>query len=144
EFMKLLTLFSLLLLALPGFAANKKFISVSGTEEAALPYSQGIIVDNTLYVSGQTGEDEKGEYPKNFEQEVHNTFKNIGLILKAAGYDYKDVIDTKVYLTDMKNFDTMNKVYVQYFKDKRPVRATLGVKSLVGKARIEITVIAKK
>jgi 2-iminobutanoate/2-iminopropanoate deaminase len=102
-------------------------------------------VDDTLYCAGQTGADlANGEYPAEFEQEVHQTFKRIGIILKAAGYDFSDAVDVKVYLTDIGLFQQMNGVYTQYFKENRPARTTVGVASLVGKARIEITVIARK
>ena len=109
------------------------------------PFSPGVMVGDTLYCAGQTGADLKtNEYPAKFEDEVHQTFKRIGLILKEAGLDFEDAVDVKVYLTDMADFAAMNGVYTQYFKSDRPARTTVGVASLVGKARIEITVIARK
>jgi 2-iminobutanoate/2-iminopropanoate deaminase len=110
-----------------------------------MPFSPGVLIDGTLYCAGQTGGDLKtGEYPADFDAEVHQTFKRIGLILKAAGMDFSDVVDAKVYLTDIGDFAKMNAVYTQYFKKDRPDATTVGVASLVGKARIEITVIARK
>ena len=110
-----------------------------------MPFSPGVQVGDTLYCAGQTGSDLKtGEYPEDFEQEVHQTFKRIGIILKAAGYDYSDAVDVKVYLTDISTFRQMNSVYTQYFEKDRPARTTVAVASLVGKARIEITVTARK
>lgn len=110
-----------------------------------MPFSPGVLIDGTLYCAGQTGADLKsGEYPESFEDEVHQTFKRIGLILKAGGMDYSDAVDVKVYLTDIGLFQQMNSVYTQYFKSDRPARTTVGVASLVGKARIEITVVARK
>jgi reactive intermediate/imine deaminase len=110
-----------------------------------MPFSPGVLVDGTLYCAGQTGSDLKtGEYPAGFEDEVHQTFKRIGIILKAGGFDYSDVVEVKVYLTDISLFPKMNSVYTQYFKQDRPARTTVAVASLVGEARIEITATARK
>ena len=126
-------------------AAADKNIIYPPEFRANMPFSPGVQVGDTLYCAGQTGSDLKtGEYPEDFEQEVHQTFKRIGIILKAAGYDYSDAVDVKVYLTDISTFSKMNSVYTQYFVKDRPARTTVGVASLVGKARIEITVTARK
>lgn len=107
------------------------------------PFTPGIMVGDTLYVSGQTGPDPKtGKFPQDFEQEVRNTLDNIGRILKAAGMDFSDVVSVQVFLTDMSLFPRMNKVYVTYFPDPKPARTTVGVADLVGDARIEINAIA--
>jgi 2-iminobutanoate/2-iminopropanoate deaminase len=82
--------------------------------------------------------------PEEFEAEVKQTLDNIGLVLKEAGMSFDDVVSVNVYLTDMELFPRMNAVYVPYFKEPRPVRTTVGVAKLVGKARIEITVTASK
>ncbi len=125
-------------------AADKTIIYPPEFREG-MPFSPGVLIGDTLYCAGQTGSDLKtGEYPAEFEQEVHQTFKRIGIILKAAGYDYSDAVDVKVYLTDISTFQEMNSVYTQYFKKDRPARTTVAVASLVGNARIEITVTARK
>ncbi len=127
-----------------GVAADKEIIYPTEFREG-MPFSPGVQVGDTLYCAGQTGSDlETGDYPEEFEQEVHQTFKRIGIILKAAGYGYSDAVDVKVYLTDISTFQKMNSVYTQYFKEDRPARTTVAVASLVGKARIEITVTARK
>jgi 2-iminobutanoate/2-iminopropanoate deaminase len=69
---------------------------------------------------------------------------NVGVILKEAGYDFKDAVTVNVYLTDMELFPRMNAVYTTFFPEPRPVRTTVGVAKLVGTARIEITVTAWK
>lgn len=110
------------------------------------PFSPGIMTsDGTLYVAGQVGNDLKtGQRPEAFEDEVKTCLNNIGIILKAAGMDYSDVVAVNVYLTDMELFAKMNGVYTTFFKEPRPVRTTVGVAKLVGTSRIEITVTAKK
>lgn len=137
---------AVLLIAFAGLAvaADKKIIYPPDFRPN-MPFSPGVMVGDTLYCAGQTGGDLKtGEYPADFQEEVHQTFKRIGIILKAAGLDYSDAVDVKVYLTDISLFSDMNSVYTQYFKEERPARTTVAVASLVGKARIEITVTARK
>jgi len=110
------------------------------------PFSPGIVVSNgTLYVAGQIGSDLKtGKLPDNFEDEVRQTLNNIGVIMKEAGYDFKDAVSVNVYLTDIELFQRMNNVYVTFFPEPRPVRTTVAISKLVGPAKIEITVTAWK
>ena len=140
---RMLSIPLLAVLAIP--AAAEKRIIYPDDFRAGMPFSPGVLVDDTLYCAGQTGSDlSTGEYPESFEEEVRQTFRRIGMILEAAGYDFSDAVDAKVYLTDISLFSRMNSVYTQYFQQDRPARTTVGVASLVGKARIEITVTARK
>ena len=134
----------LTLLVVPSFAAPKKAVQPKEFPTGR-PFSPGILVNNTLYVAGQTGSDLKtGKIPEDFEAEVRQTLDNIGLVLKEAGMSFDDAVTVQVYLTDMSLFQQMNKVYVTYFKEPRPARTTVGIAKLVGTARIEITVTAAK
>lgn len=109
------------------------------------PFSPGILSDGTLYVSGQVGRDLKtNQYPTEFEAEVKTCLENIGIILKEGGMSFADAVSVQVYLTDMELFPRMNAVYTKFFPEPRPVRTTVGVAKLVGTARIEITVTARK
>jgi 2-iminobutanoate/2-iminopropanoate deaminase len=131
-------------------AADKKTIAPPEFAPAAgapsPPYSPGILVDGTLYVAGQIGEDLKTkEVPADFEAEVKTCLDRVGIILKAAGMSFQDAVSVQVYLTDMDLFPRMNAVYTTYFKDPRPARTAVGVTRLAAaKARIEITVTARK
>jgi 2-iminobutanoate/2-iminopropanoate deaminase len=111
-----------------------------------LPFSPGILVDGTLYISGQMGSDRKtGTYPADFDAEVRNCLEYIGLVLKAADMSYSDVVSVQVFLTDMKLFAQMNAVYASVFKAPRPARATVGVSALASpNGRIEISAVARK
>jgi len=132
-----------LLVPLAGWA-EKRVISPKEFSTGR-PFSAGMLVDGTLYVSGQVGADLKtGKIPDEFEGEVRQTLDNIGLILKEGGMGFQDVVSVQVYLTDMDLFQRMNAVYTTYFKEPRPTRTTVGVARLVGTARIEITVTARK
>jgi 2-iminobutanoate/2-iminopropanoate deaminase len=123
---------------------DRKYIIPEGYNQG-LPFSPGILVDGTLYIAGFSGEDPKtGIPPEDFEVEVKQTLDKIGVILKEADMNYSDVVSVQVYLTDMKLFDRMNAVYKTYFPEPRPTRSIMGIKELIGPARLEITVTAKK
>lgn len=142
--MLILRLAVLLSLLSCSLLAEKKLIQPKEFPKGR-PFSPGLLVDGTLYVAGQVGNDLKtGQRPDSFEDEVKTCLNNIGIILKEAGFDYKDVVSVNVYLTDMELFPKLNSVYVPYFPEPRPVRTTVGVAKLVGNSRIEITVTARK
>jgi 2-iminobutanoate/2-iminopropanoate deaminase len=117
--------------AVAAFGADKKIISPPGTKPGG-NYSQGILVDGTLYISGQGGEDAAGKIPRDFDSEVKQCLDNIGEVLKAAGMSPDDVVSVQVYLGDAGKFQRMNLVYTNYFKDPRPTRTTVVVAGLVG------------
>jgi 2-iminobutanoate/2-iminopropanoate deaminase len=126
-------------------AAEKKAVSPAAFGKGGGPFSQGILADGTLYVAGQIGRDLKlGKIPEDFEAEVSTALTNIGLILKEAGMDFSNAVTVTVYMTDLDLFPKMNAVYVKFFPEPRPARATVGVAKLVAGAKIEISVTAKK
>jgi 2-iminobutanoate/2-iminopropanoate deaminase len=133
----------LLFFSLLAQGQQKQAIEPPGVQTAG-PYSPGILANGTLYVAGQVGRTVDGKYPQGFEEEVKQCLENVGAILKAAKYDFSDAVAVQVYLTDMSTFQAMNKVYATYFSKPYPARTTVGVKELVGPARIEITVTAWK
>jgi len=144
-----LLLATALLPASPAMAQHKAIVpaELAPSPGGAAPlFSPGILADGTLYVAGELGTDLKTrQIPDDFEQEVRNSLGTIGLILKEAGMSYSDVVSVTVYLSDMDLFGKMNAIYATYFKDPKPVRATIGVAKLASaKAHIEISVIARK
>jgi 2-iminobutanoate/2-iminopropanoate deaminase len=143
--MRILTaLFLSLALGVCSVAASKKVIHPKDFPTGR-PFSPGIMVGETLYIAGQTGQDLKsGEIPSDFEAEVKRCLDNIGLILKEAGMNYDNAVSVQVYLTDMAMFQRMNAIYTTYFKEPRPARTTVGVAKLGGTAHIEITVTASR
>ncbi len=107
--------------------------------------SPGILVGDTLYCAGQGSRDPKtGEHPDGFEAQVKQSLENLGAVLKSAGMDFSNVVNSNVYLTDIKNFQTMNKVYKSYFPSNPPARTTIAVPALPGDSQVEITFIASK
>jgi 2-iminobutanoate/2-iminopropanoate deaminase len=125
------------------FAAQKQIIRPQGTAPGG-NYSAGILLDGTLYISGQAGEDRNGKIPSSFEAEVNQALENIDVVLKAAGMTPSDVVSVQAYLTDGALFQRFNAVYTAYFSDPRPTRTTVVVAKLVGEGHIEITATARK
>ena len=136
---------SILLLAALPLAAQKKVIAPPEIPPSP-NFSAAILSGGTLYVSGMIGQDLKTkQVPANFDDEVKAVLSNIGIVLKAGGMDYKDVVSVQVYLTDMDLFPKMNAVYTTFFPEPRPTRTTVGVTKLaLPAAHIEVTVTARK
>jgi 2-iminobutanoate/2-iminopropanoate deaminase len=134
-----------ILLAAP-LMAEKKAINPPEFAGGTSPFSPGILSDGTLYVAGQIGQDLKTkQVPAGFEAEMTICMDRIGIILKAAGMTFNDVVTVQVYLTDMELFQRMNTVYATYFKQMLPARTTVGVTKLAAPgARVEITATARK
>lgn len=126
-----------------GATTNKKVVVPKGAEPSA-SWSHGLLVDDTLYVSGMGGEDAAGKIPATFEAEVKQSLDNIDAVLRAADMTFADVVSVQVYLTDGALFDRMNTVYKATFKDPKPTRTTVVVAKLVGAGHIEITATARK
>jgi 2-iminobutanoate/2-iminopropanoate deaminase len=123
--------------------AEKTVVAPPGAAKGG-NFSPAILSGGTLYVSGQVGRDKEGKRPEKFEDEVKACLDSIGEILKAGGYTFNDLVAVQVYMTDMDLFQRMNAVYTSVIPDPRPARTTVGVAKLVGTARIEITVTARK
>ena len=143
--MKLVLAFALVLLGMTTpVLAEKKIIQPKEFPTGA-PFSPAVLVDGTLYVSGQIGRDLKTQkVPEDFEAEVRQVLDNTGIILREAKMNYADVVSVQIYLTDMELFSRMNAVYTTYFKTDRPARTTVGVVKLAAPgARVEITVTAR-
>ena len=103
-------------------------------------YSQAIKVGNTVYLSGQiplvpeTMEIVAG----GIEERIHQVFKNMSAVCEAAGGSLQDLVKVNIYLTDLNDFATVNKVMAEYFEQPYPARAAVGVASLPKDAGVEI------
>lgn len=124
-------------------AQERKAINLAPAR--GLPFSDGVIAGNTLYIAGQEGTDEAGKLAAGgIGPETKAALDNIEKVLKAAGFELKDVVSVTVYLADIKEFPEMNKVYKTVLPDPKPARATIQAAALVNDARIEISAIAVK
>ncbi len=110
-----------------------------------LPFNDGIVAGNTLYLAGQEGTDASDKLVQGgIGPETTAALENIQKVLKAAGFDLKDVVSVTVYLADIREFPDMNKVYKSVMPDPKPARATIQAAALVNGARVEISAIAVK
>ncbi len=126
-----------------GYAQERKAINLSPTR--GLPFSDGIIAGNTLYIAGQEGTDESNKLVAGgIGAETKAALDNIEKVLKAAGFELKDIVSVTVYLADIHDFPEMNKVYKTVVPDPKPARATIQAAALVNDARVEIAAIAVK
>jgi 2-iminobutanoate/2-iminopropanoate deaminase len=129
--------------ARPGFAQERKAVNLSPAR--GLPFSDGIVAGNTLYVAGQEGTDASDKLVSGgIGPETTAALANIQKVLQAAGFELKDVVSVTVYLADIHEFPDMNKVYKGVMPDPKPARATIQAAALVNGARVEISAIAVK
>jgi 2-iminobutanoate/2-iminopropanoate deaminase len=107
-------------------------------------YSQAIVHDNVVYVSGQLPIDPvTGEMRlSSIEEQTQQALKNVAEILKAGGSDIDSVIKTTVYISDIQLWDRVNDVYSKFFGEHRPARAVVPTRNLHHGSNIEIEAIA--
>ena len=118
------------------------------TEKAPLPigpYSQAVRIDDLVFLSGQIGLDpQTGNLTDTAGRQTTQAMENLGAVLQQEGLGFSDVVQTKIYLTDMADWDTINDIYGSYFEGKYPARATVQVTGLPKGAKVEIEMVAKK
>ena len=124
----------------------KRIIHTPNAPAAIGPYSQAIEVGGTLYISGQIPLDPQTMkiVDGGIQEQTAQVLKNIGAILKEAGFDFIDVVKSTCLLSDMSNFKAMNEVYSQFYTENPPARAAFAVKDLPLGVLIEIETIAAK
>jgi reactive intermediate/imine deaminase len=122
----------------------RRQVTTDAAPRALGPYSQGVVVGNMLFVSGQIGLDASsgklvagGVVP-----EAEQVLENLLAVVHAAGFTRADVVKTTVYVTDLGDFQAINDVYGRYFEQPYPARATVQVTALPKGGRIEIDAIA--
>ena len=122
----------------------KKVISTQDAPLAIGAYSQAVLVDGILYISGQIPiNPENGNLVEGIEEETRQVMKNLKAILQEAELDFSNVVKTSIFLTDMKNFPLVNDIYSSYFSDDDyPARETIQVAALPKGANVEISMIA--
>lgn len=119
-------------------------IQTTDAPESIGPFSQGIVQENTIYVSGQgpidpdTGEI-VGASPG---EQTRQTLENVEAILKAAGASLADVVKTTVFINDMRYYDEVNEVYAELLSEPYPARSAIEVVKLPVDIDVEIEVTA--
>jgi 2-iminobutanoate/2-iminopropanoate deaminase len=117
------------------------------TDKAAVtggPYSQAIVHNGIIYVSGQGAVDPQTNKIRlgSVEEEAELALENLRIILQEAGSSLDNVLTITVYLLDIAEYARFNEVYKKYFKEKRPARTCIQAGSLPFNTRVEITATA--
>jgi 2-iminobutanoate/2-iminopropanoate deaminase len=134
----------------PGLGAQssgqRRVIRPEKAPNTGLPFSPGIQVGNTLYISGHLGRDPVSSrlVSGGIEAETRQVLANMREVLKAAGMDFKDVTSVTAYITSFDDFAKFNAVYSESFPTNPPARATVQVAALNAGARVELQMIAVK
>jgi 2-iminobutanoate/2-iminopropanoate deaminase len=123
----------------------KKIIFTPNAPAPIGPYNQAILVDNTLYTSGQIPTNPStGEVVNSgIEAQTEQVMQNLKAVLNAANMDFNNVVKTTIFITDMADFAAINAVYSGYFDEATaPARETVQVAALPKNVNIEISMIA--
>ena len=122
----------------------KKIIKTLNAPQAIGPYSQAVVSNGFVFVSGQIHLSRNGKLVgKNIEEQTHQVMNNLDAILKSAGASFKDVVKSTVYVVDLSIFDKLNFVYESYMTQPFPARETVAVRSLPRGAQLEISMVAE-
>ena len=124
----------------------KKEIQIPGAPAPIGPYSQAIMHDKTLYISGQIPLNPFSGLleVETIEIATHQVMKNITALLEAAGLNIENIVKCSIFLKSMDDFSEMNTVYASYFSSTPPARETVQVSKLPLDVPIEISCIAIK
>ncbi len=110
-----------------------------------MPFSEGYVAGNALYVAGQQGPDANGKVTgTDITLQTTNAIAAVEKVVKEAGFRMTDITSVTVYVTDLNDVPKMNEVYKKLMPDPKPARATVQVAGLIGGAKIEISAIAVK
>lgn len=117
----------------------KQVIHTEHAPAAIGTYSQAILVDNTLYLSGQIGLDPYSmEMADGIEAQIRRVFDNLKAVCTAANADFSDFVKLNIFLTDLANFQLVNQIMGEYFAQPYPARAAIGVSQLPRGALVEM------
>ena len=124
---------------------KKKFL-IPGAPPPIGPYSPALLVNDTLYISGQVPINiETGQLiTENIELATDQVLRNIKVLLAEAGMTLENVVKCTIFMTDLNEFQKMNAVYAGYFEGVAPARETVEISRLPMDATIEISCIAVK
>ncbi|WP_256010762.1 RidA family protein [Desertivirga xinjiangensis] len=124
----------------------KIIINTSNAPAPIGPYNQAVLVNGSLYVSGQIAIDSETNQlvVSSIEEETHQVLKNVSAILNEASFSFNDIVKTSIFLSDMSLFPKVNEIYGSYFTGEFPARETVAVAGLPKGVNVEISVTAIK
>jgi len=125
---------------------NSKIIKTDLAPRAIGAYSQGILYEDLIFTSGQIPLDVKTNTIKSekFHKQALQVLNNLKNLIESEGSSIEKIIKLNVYLTDLKNFDTLNEIFVNFFKNIYPARSVVEVSRLPKDSKIEIDAICYK
>lgn len=125
---------------------EKKIINTKNAPAPIGPYNQAVVVNNTIYISGQICIDPATGSLKNkdLQEETHQVMQNLKVILQEAGMSFNNAVKTTIFITDMNRFSEINEIYGKYFEGGFPARETVQVSALPRLVNVEISMIAVK
>jgi 2-iminobutanoate/2-iminopropanoate deaminase len=124
--------------------SKRRVIKATGSA-ANLPFSEGVLVDKTLYVAGHIGLDPKtGKAPADVDQEIKLLLESFQATLKEGGMTMEDLVSVQVYCTDLSLYEKFNAAYATYFKKEFPARMFVGAGSLLRDGHFEMMGVAVK
>lgn len=128
-----------------GKIIKKQVVYTDNAPKAIGPYSQAIKYGDILFISGQLGINPKtNELPADIETQTKYSMENLKAILEEAGMGLNDVVQTHIFLKDIKDFQKVNEIYAKYFESDYPARSTMQVAALPKDGKIEIEMTACK
>lgn len=120
-----------------------KVVQTNQAPAAIGPYSQGIVVNNMFFSSGQIPLTAEGDLLQgDVKEQTHQVFKNLKAVLKEAGASLETVVKATVFIKNMDDFAAVNEVYGEYFSIHKPARSCVEVARLPKDVLVEIEVIA--
>lgn len=124
----------------------KQIIETKNAPAPIGPYNQAVLLENTLYISGQIAiNPQTGNIDtSSVEVETKQVMENLKAILVEAGMDFSNVVKCSIFISDMNNFSKINEVYGNYFTKEFPARETVQVARLPKDVNVEISAIAVK
>jgi len=127
-------------------AGDRKYIvNPRPGDTKALPFSDAVLVGNTLYIAGHIGLDPKtAQAPADAELEAHLVMDGVKKTVENAGFSMDDIVQMQIFCTDLKLYDTFNNVYKTYFHGDFPARAFIGTDKLLRNGHYEVLGIAVK
>ena len=121
-------------------------VSTTDAPESIGPFSQGIVSNSMVYVSGQGPVDPQSDtiVAGDIRTQTERTLDNIAAVLRAAGCSLDDVVRAQVYVRDMSQYDAVNEVYSGYMSEPYPARTAVEVSELPIDIDVEVDVVAEQ
>ncbi len=122
---------------------TRRALQAGGAPKAVGPYSHAVIAGDMVYTAGQAGlNPTTREMADGIEAQTRQTLQNLAAILEEAGTSMANVVKTTVFLADMNDFQTMNRVYAEFFPQDPPARTTVQAARIPLDALVEIEAVA--